>query len=258
MIRILRLGNSSDLALDIASGGRAHEIAGRMVAEVSGEEVETVLRPIWPDENLPALVSKWMDEFEPDVVFLRINAVWFNSESIPLRIQRKLPFGGASIGNLAERATKRGWLNQSPIYRRLRKIALSTIGYETHFTTGEVIARMDDCIRRIVAKEGVALIVRGSFGQRDKSGTLPARIAAEHEARRREVSDGIRAICERSHVTYLARAVRDPAYAQPSIRGSDGIHPSDHGHRLDGNDEGAALVAEWQRLHSLQATRPGD
>ena len=50
MIRILRLGNSSDHALDIASGGRAHEIVERMLRDASGEEVETILRPIWPSK----------------------------------------------------------------------------------------------------------------------------------------------------------------------------------------------------------------
>lgn len=255
MIRILRLGNSSDRALDIAEGARAHEIVERMLAEASGEEVETILRPIWPTTQLPDLISKWMDEYQPDLVFLRVNNVWYNSESIPLRIQRKFGRVGTGVGNATERATKRRWVNQSPIYKRLRKLALLTVGYDLHFTTDEVLERMDECLRRIVAHEHVGVVVRGTIGKKEKNDKLPKRIAQQHDLRRTIVDDGLREICDRLHVTYLSRAIRDPARLDPAIRGSDGIHPGERGHQLAGQDEGAAIVAEWRRLHVTESVR---
>ncbi len=114
---------------------------------------------------------------------------------------------------------------------------------------------MDECLRRIVAHEHVGVVVRGTIGKRDKSDTLPSRIAEDHDRRRAIVDHGMREICDRLHVTYLSRAVRDPARLDPAIRGSDGIHPGERGHRLDGRDEGAAVVAEWRRLHVAESVR---
>lgn len=252
MIRILRLGTSNDFALDLEPGSRAHEIAERMLAEASGEEVETIVRRIWPTEQLPDLVSKWMDEYEPDLVFLRVNSVWYNWESIPLRLQRRFGRMGRSLGEATERAVKRRWIRQSPIYRQLLKLGLLTIGYDLHYTTDEVLKRMDECLRRIVAHEHAGVLVRGTIGKKEKNPKLPRRIAQEHDLRRTIVDDGMREICARLHVTYLSQAVRDPARMAPGLRGSDGIHPNEKGHRLTGQEDGAAIVAEWRRLHTPQ------
>lgn len=255
VIRILRLGTSTDFALELEPGSRSHEIAERMLAEASGEEVETIVRRIWPTEQLPDLVSKWMDEYQPDLVFLRLNNVWYNWESIPLRLQRRFGRVGSSLGDATERVTKRRWLRQSPVYRQLLKLGLLTIGYDLHYTTDEVLDRMDECLRRIVAHEHVGVVVRGTIGKKDKNTKLPGRIARDHDLRRTIVDDGMRQICSRLHVTYLSQAVRDPARMAPGLRGSDGIHPNEKGHLLAGQAEGEAIVAEWRRLQVAEAAR---
>ena len=87
-MRVLRLGNSEDRSPGIADSDRAWYIAGIVLAEACGESVETVVRPISPTRELPDLLDKWLDEYQPDLVLLKVTWYWYSYESVPRRIER--------------------------------------------------------------------------------------------------------------------------------------------------------------------------
>ena len=89
-MRLLRLTNSNDYNDEIPELLRGEAITRRLAAEAIGEDVETVSRAFWPSSKLPAKVAGWLDEYEPDMVFIRCAAYWVSFESLPLRIDRTL------------------------------------------------------------------------------------------------------------------------------------------------------------------------
>ena len=75
-MKVLKLPTSDELAADIPDEARAYRVAERVIAERTGEPVETRLKAIWPSERLPDLVARWRDECQPDVVLVTVNPFW--------------------------------------------------------------------------------------------------------------------------------------------------------------------------------------
>ncbi|MGI8925430.1 MAG: hypothetical protein ACR2HN_02140 [Tepidiformaceae bacterium] len=247
-MKVLRLGNSNDFAGGLRKDERASGIAERMLAEASGEPVETNVRTIWPTPDLPDLLERWLDRYEPDLVFLSYSSYWFAYQSVPLKIERTFPFIGRHLRSASNQATARPWLARSRPYHLVRQFSLRTIGGATYFTTTEVIERMEACIRRVLAREHVALVVRGTFGGQERYRDLPARLQALHHERRLEVHHALKALCSDLHVVYVSREVRQNEAEVEAILGADAFHWNAQGHQIRGEVEGAAMVQAWQAL----------
>ena len=254
-MKVLRLGNSNEFSTGVPEEDRMAAVAERILAEGSGLEVETVRKKIWPTEQLPGLVDDWMDEHQPDIVYLKVNVFWWAHESVPLRIERKLPVVGKYIARAGWKAQGTPVVATSTPGRSLRQLVERRIGGDTSFTSGQVLACMETVIRRILVHEHVGLLVSGPRGQRPR----PELTAAQLERRNRRTSEvhrPLKALCDDLHVAYIGRDGPRPAdELERPPRGPDGFHAGVEGNHRQGKKQGEALLALWREMQG-QETLP--
>ncbi len=246
-VRVLRLTNSDDFNADIPPKQRAAAIADRILEAATGQEVKSVARHIWPTPALPGLIARWVDEHEPDLVFIRIASYWFTYESVPLKIERALGPWSRRVTKVGTRAAESRIIGHNRAFKLLQKGMLRTIGGATLLTADETVAAAESYLRPILAREGAGVVVRGP---RTPFGVLRSQAALrKSEERRQYVNRKLAELCERHHVTFapfdsLAEVI------EPSQRLVDGVHVNEAGHLLVGAMEGEALVREWKRTHA--------
>ncbi len=249
-MRMLRLSTSDEIQR--LAGDRAAQIVERRLAEAVGQPVETVVRRPWPDERLPGLLQRWMERESPDFVFLKINGYWFNYESVPLRLERRLGRLARPLASVGRRSAEIGWLARQRPYRFLRRFLLGVIGGDTYFATDEVIQRMEQCIRLVLQKEDVLLVVRSSEGRTYTQ--LPPKSAARYAARLSKVNGALRQVCESLHVPYLGEGtVLDEAQVQEKL-GADRFHRGTEGNEIAGSEEAEAFIKLWRAAQAATAS----
>ena len=129
-MNILLLGTSSDAGTWFEGGRKRHEIAAERLEADFGEPVSVTVKSIWPTEKLPGLVAGWVEEYQPDAIYIRVPAFWFLHRSVPLRAQRLLGRFGPAIGQTGFRmAASRRW-GHNRVFRGGRYVLQSTIGGE--------------------------------------------------------------------------------------------------------------------------------
>ncbi|MCC6382893.1 MAG: hypothetical protein IT304_10320, partial [Dehalococcoidia bacterium] len=242
MIHLLRLCNSNDTYAGVPEQLRAGAIASDLLAAAAGEPVDTVSRVIWPDPTLPDLVDRWLDRYQPDVVSLKINTFWFAHESVPLKLERRFGSIGKVAGSAGRKAVGVPWVSRGRFFRLLNRVALRTIGGETYFTPDEVMATMEACVRRVLAREHVVLVVRGTEGGREHP-ELSRRAFARYDERRRDVNARMAALCGDLSIPYVGHGSRRSKDDFRRRAGADGFHNGTEGQRLVGIEEGEVLAA---------------
>lgn len=248
MVTILRLTHSSDFDEAIPEAQRATSVAQRTFSEISGVEATTVAKTAWPARELPAILDRWVDRYQPDIVFLIVNPYWFTYESVPIKLQRKLKFGGERLANVGLGAAPR--FENYRAFRLLQRAAQKTIGGETHFTPQEVVERVQECARRVLARESPVLVVSG-----------PSRRIGTYEsgARRRAtpklawMDRELGRFCRELGLVYhLQEADLDAAdYV------SNRFHSTAHRHAVRGEAEGHAMASAWQLAHDVREPARG-
>ena len=174
-VRVLRLANSDDVVGDVPPALRSAAISERVLAEAVGEPVETVRRTVWPSDDLPDLVERWIGRYEPDLVSLTVASFWVAFASVPLRLQRRLPVIGPPLASFAFRAAGNERLAHNAAFRAVRRTMLRCIGGDYHFEPEYVVPLMEECFRRVLRSEDVGLAVRGPRAPLDRR--QPARAA---------------------------------------------------------------------------------
>lgn len=230
-MKYLRFGSSNDGRAEVTAEERRAAIVEKRLSEALGEPVETMVRQAWPDERLPGLVARWMDEFQPDLVLLPVGSFSFNYESVPLKIERMLGPVGRPIARLGLRAAETPAIANRGAFHALRRFAQRTIGGATYFEPEQVLEVMTSCIRTIVQHEHAILIVKGSRGSRDWA--VNDRSRRRSEERRVLMHRELQALCNELHVDYFgAETPRylDPEAAPGSTIG-DRFHYDAAGHR---------------------------
>lgn len=245
-MRILRLTNSNDFTSDVSEDARGYRVIEAALAQVTGEPVETIPRRIWPSDSLPDTVDRWIEKYQPDLVFLKFNNFWYSYESVPLRLRRKLGPVGRLLGDGGLKAADTPWLANNRAFRKLRYWAQAAIGGDTHFTVDYVAGNMEAVMRRVLRHEEVILVARGSRGGRDRL-DLPPSVRARHQARRKEATERFAALCAELNVPFIRGNQFRPW--DPTDRGRDMFHSNEKGHRSTGEFEAQALVEIWRRLH---------
>jgi hypothetical protein len=219
-MKVLWLGNSDD-AGNPTGGSMA--IARRLLEQHRGEDVELTARVIWPSDDLPEIIGRWLQRYEPDVVMSKLDGYWYLHNSLPLRIEQALGrWGGTSVRAWGERAVRHDWFRHSWPYRGFRALAKRSLGTATNFSPQYVAGVTERCVRRIVAREGTGLTVWGQTGPWPGA---PAGAQAYMYGR-------ISKLCAQLHVSFVAW---DPASPAPGPRGfqlEDGIHRNDDGHEF--------------------------
>ena len=207
-MKILRLTNSNDFYGDVADSDRGYRLIEAALKDECGVEVETIRRTIWPADDLPDIVERWVNEHRPDMVFLKTSSYWYSYESVPLKFQRKLGRVGKVAGDAGLKAATTPSVAHNAVFRKLRYFAQATIGGDTNFTVDYSIQTVEAVIRRVLRHEDTLLVVRGSRGGRDRP-EVPKKVAARHETRRVEFNTRLNQICRgplRPHGARLAAA----------------------------------------------------
>ena len=166
-MRILRLTNSNDFAGDVSDSDRSYRAVEAAMEAAFGEPVETIRKVIWPADDLPDIVERWVGEYRPDIVLLKPNSFWYAYESVPARVGRKLGWlgrAGQSVGDSGFRAARQPWLAYNPVFRKFRYIAQATIGGDTHLPVEYCLANMEAVIRRVLRHGDTVPVRRRSPG----------------------------------------------------------------------------------------------
>ena len=252
-MKILRLTNSNDFYGDVADSDRGYRLIETALAGEFGVEVETIRRTIWPADDLPDIVERWVMEHRPDMVFLKTSAYWYSYESVPLKFQRKFGRVGKAAGDTGLKAAATPRVAHNAVFRKLRYFAQATIGGETYFSIDYSLQTVEAVMRRVLRQEDTLLVVRGSRGGRDRP-DVPKNVAARKEARRVEFNTRLNQLCADLSVP-MVRGSERRKY-DPSERQADRFHSNAKGHADAGSFEAAALVEIW-REHTTQLARPG-
>jgi hypothetical protein len=247
-IRVLRLADSLDRVGDIAPEARSAAIAERALAEASGRPVETVARAIWPDPRLPELVTQWLDRYKPDIVTMTVASYPVAYPSVPLKLQRRAGWPGELIGGLGLKAAGQAWLSQTSVFKALRRTAVANVGGAYYFEPEAVVQLMDDCFRRILRLETVALGVRGPR-RLLRSGTPGSE---ESEARRAVLREGIAELCRQLHVPFRPFEPAPDSAFWPELQATDGVHSGPQGHAIAGAVEAEVLVSAWKQACGVE------
>lgn len=246
-MRILRLATSDDDSARLAPGATAQEAAARVLTEATGEQVETIVRSPWPDAGLPDLVGRWLERYEPDLVLLKVNAFWFNYLSVPLRLERSLGPLGKGIGRAGVRVGETPWLTRSTVFRHGRRYLVRIVGGATYFTPEQVVTSMEQCARRILAREGTGLLIVGPHSRLNHE--LARKAAAAHELRRLHVHNAMKQFSAELHVPFIGQDTLPTRAEVAAMVGEDHLHLGADAARRGGEEEGASLLALWRELH---------
>jgi len=244
-LRILRLTDSNDSRSSLPEPLRASAIAEATAAELTGEQIETIVRPIWPSPELPGILSGWMARFEPDVVFLRTPTYWVSFESVPLRIRRRLGRFGEWPADVGLKVGGHPRFAESRLGHGVAALALRTIGGDTHFTPGEACERVESLLKVVLGHESAVTVVRGPSYSMASPGDSRASVRAFR--RNHEFNTLLAGLCTRLHVEFASAATPTDDL---SLRAADGLHTNEHGQRVTGELEGRAIAAAWQGASS--------
>jgi hypothetical protein len=245
-VTVLWLGNSDDAGH--ATGGSI-PIAKQVMEAALHEPVEVVARVIWPTDNLPALISVWMERYQPDVVMFKLDAYWYLHQSLPHRVEQVMGrFGGGRVRRLGERAVRKRWVRKSPPYRAFRALATRSIGTATLCEKEYVADITEGCIRAVVSHEQVGMTVWGQFGA----------VANSPRGYQAWMYRRMSPLCRQLHVSFIAW---DPATPPPPARGfhgDDPLHRNDVGHLWVGAREATTLLLALGAARTGESTPPFD
>lgn len=245
-MRILRLANSNDFVDYVSDEKRAYRYVEQALEALTGEPWETIRKPIQPAENLPDIVDRWVNEFQPDIVYLMVNSYWFNYESVPLKLKRKFGRVGQAVGDVGLSAAGKPWFADHWWFHKTRYFLQATIGGETPYTPEYVLENMEAVIRRVLRHEHVHLVVRSSMGGRERP-DLPKKVRERRDVRRKIVADGIERLCAQLNVANMSGKTKRKY--NPEERAGDNLHRNERGHAESGAREAAFMVAFWRSLH---------
>jgi hypothetical protein len=251
-MRVLRLGNSYDTDPNIAADANKASVADGILGEGSGEAIETTIRTIWPQKQLPDLIDTWLDRYQPNVVLLVVTSYWFTYVSVPVKVERSFGPLGKPLARAGLKAAATPWLANNGAFRLARRATIATIGGTTNFTPEEVTESMEACIRRILARENVALAVRGPRVAFSADGTEKTRRWAEQ--RRSAVDRHMAEFCQRLHIEYIGYDIGHSHLDTPERFQGDLVHATAVEHEAQGRLEGEAMLRAWRAVYAA----PGD
>lgn len=221
---------------------RGHSICDRLVTDITGEPVETTLKVFWPGPGLPEVAERWAERFKPDVFFMRCSAFWCSYESVPLRLQRRVPLVGRMMGNVGLKAGGSRFA-ENRAFQGGRQLAVRTIGGDVHFGADEVTATVEETFRRVMKHESVVLALCGPGFARDASGSRKGLRRAQ--ARNSACDEALLAMCQRLRIPYHQHSNEHA----PHELGADIFHTNEAGQRTQGEAEGKLIAKAWLAAH---------
>ena len=241
-MKLLWLGNSDDLVGDLPDAQRAGPLVAERFRQELGEDVELTVKAIWPTADLPDLVDRWMERYEPDLVLVRNTHYWSAYPSLAVRVRRVLGPLGAPLSAAGDRAANARWLGRTKPFYLFRRLALHTIGGDPTFNVDDLIERMSDVTRVVLRHEDVVTVVLGPEGNNDYS--YSRRNAREIELRRSRWHQAMKQLCSDLSVEYLGwdKTVYEDQ-AQDVV--GDGVHITAAEHQFRADFTFEFLLRAW-------------
>jgi hypothetical protein len=201
-VRLLFLGNSDDLNPETPEEQRAPHLCAQFLSEATGQPCEVIARVIWPSPDLPDLLDRWLDRYEPDLVLFKITWFWYGYESVPIRIERVLGRLGRPIAGAGLRAAATPALGHSRPFKLGRRMAHRLIGGDSPFTPTQVIEITELCLRRVIAREGTIVVAKGTATYDLAGEVMIADYKPRFAARRNLVEGSLEAFCNRLRIQW--------------------------------------------------------
>lgn len=252
-MKVLRLANSNDRALDLPDPQRAWRIAEAALSEAIGEPVETVVREIWPSDELPRLIEGWIERYQPDIIFFKPNMYCTSYESVPLRLERRLGRLGTRVGKAGKDAADRP-VGNTRAFKLGRLLLLRTIGGDTYFELDYVMALVEQCLRRIVAHEEIVVLVEGSSGRRSSATGWGGERC--RDARQSRMHRALHEMCGRMRIAYCGTGEAMASADRARFPAEDGLHRGVEGQRDAGLIQGARMAEAWRAAHGSVTREP--
>ncbi len=227
-LKILWLSNSNDNRANLTEGARRPELMAKMLEHEIGRPVTLVTKPIWPSEELPEIIERWMTREEPDIVWLNTSAYWFAYESVPLRLKNRLGRVGDGVSGIGIRAGKDPRFANSATFRLLRKLLQLTIGGDTQLTPQQVVERQTKSARTIARQEHVVLILEGPSGRQNFYASKRSEMRAERK--RLYVHSRLRALAQELRAGYCGTDVTLRDLVGELSTQKDKFHMDEAGH----------------------------
>ena len=244
-MKVLRLGISDDAFGNLGDEQRSWHIAGEMLAERTGEPVETVLKRSWPDEKMAGRIERWIDDEEPGLVLFCSAAFWVSYPSAPLLVQRtKLPFA-RQLSGVGIKMAGNARIAHNAAFRTARRAVVGSIGGAFYFEPEHAAEMVEEWVRRAIRHEDLAVAVRGPLPLRIPG---PRALRETCERRRASLDAALDAMCQRLHVAYLGFAGDE--MAEPGHLLGDGIHVNAAGHASRAVGEADVMWRAWSAVHS--------
>ena len=250
-MKILRLTNSYDTDPAIATDANKATLCDQILTQATGEPVETIARVVWPAPELPELIGKWLERYQPDLVYLVVSSYWFTYVSAPARVQRNFGPLGKPLSSAGLKLAGTPWLAHNAAFRLARRATLGAIGGTTWFTPEEVNESMETCIRLILAHEGTALAVRGPRTPHSSEGS--AKSIRWAEDRRRAVHVRTKGLCAQLHVPYFGWDTAKAAQELPEEYQGDLVHATELTHQRLAAEEAELLLRAWHATRAESA-----
>lgn len=246
-MKVLRLATSADTWAGIPEHERTPAFLASMFEQATGEELEQVLRVLYPSASAPELLARWLAEVQPDAVLILVNPFWFAYESAPQRLRRSGGPVGRFAGRVARNAGRKKWIARQPLFHKARELAQRTLGTAYHYEPEEVVAAVETWLHIIFRHETIVPMVLGP------NFCFPydpdERRAKRGEARRLEVNAGLRKLCARLQVFCFAPGPYGPdtpigrEYVQ-----ADMMHPTPALNRWSAEKQVPLHIAAWREL----------
>ena len=243
-MRVVRVGTSNDYVASVPEEQRAWAIAERMLREAAGEPVETILKRAWPTAEFASAVERWMADLEPDFVVFQVNNFWYGHDSVALWFQRRFGRVGTRMTELGLKAGNSKLMTEHRWGQLINRSLLRVMPGETHFTIPQVAQAMEAAMRKVLAREGTLLLVRGN----DHWEKLPMSSKRQNNRniqRNQAMSAAMRAVCERLRVQY-GELPPIRAGEMGEVLGSAQWHNATEGERRSGEFDGEQMVAAWR------------
>jgi len=245
-MKILWFGNSSDQRGRVEDGVMTHNVLARELEAATGELVEIVVRPIWPNGRMVSYIERCLDEVQPDIVMLRANTFWFGYESIPLRLNRWFGPAAKPLRKMGLGGASSSWLGERAVFHWTRDALHGLIGGDTYFTPEVLIERQTAAIRAVVRREGVAAVIHGPSGRKPlhRSRKANERI----EVKRKKVHAALKELCEESHLPYISS--EEARYLQGEAWSSlgDRLHGDAASLRRRADEDFEPLMEAWRQV----------
>jgi hypothetical protein len=216
------------------------------LADALGEPVDTVLKRAWPNDRFPLYVEDCLQEHDPDMVVLQVNNFWYGHESAPLWFERRFGRAGVALNKAALNVGKTAWMSDTRWAQMVNRRLLAGLPKATHFTVEQVTCAMESAMRKVAAREGIVLLVRGN----EHWAAMPMATRGfnrRNAARNAAMSSAMRHLCGQLRVPYFERAAVS-AGEMETLNGA-GWHNNEEGERKLGEFDFASMLAAWQVAH---------